>query len=190
MLVFRLVDWRSRYGSHINLLLGSHWVTGTLGEGETMMTTRTRNAGLTQLPYVVLMSFQRSGGCLWVAEKPFAMPNKEIGYLWDRGNPHLILYFLSIMATTIWKPNYAPGLNLISNASKTNLNTWADCMEEFSSNLNDNNAFSNDGGPQFFIIKRNENDFTKLSSFLIKKELNLLLESQKVSKNCDLENYL
>ena len=50
-----LANWRSRYGSHGNLLLGSHWVTSALGEGETMVTTRTRNTGVTRLPHVAFM---------------------------------------------------------------------------------------------------------------------------------------
>ena len=37
-----------------------------------------------------------------------------------------------------------------TNAFKTNVNTWADCVEEFPSNLMGKNAFSNDGGANFF----------------------------------------
>ena len=99
-----------------------------------------------------------------MAEKPFALPNKEMGYLWDRGNPQPIIIF-SLMATTLRKSNNAPGSSLISNASKTNMNTWADRVEEFSSNVNENNAFSSDYGLRFFIIKRTEYDFTKVSLF-------------------------
>ena len=55
MLVRWLFDLRSRYGYHGSLLLGSHWVTGALGEGETTVTTRTRNTGLTRLPHVAFM---------------------------------------------------------------------------------------------------------------------------------------
>ena len=45
------------------------------------------------------------------------------------------------------------------------MNTWADRVEEFSSNVNENNAFSSDYGLRFFIIKRTEYDFTKVSLF-------------------------
>ena len=54
-----LFDLRFRYGYYGSLLLGSHWVIGALGEGETTVTTRTRNTGLTRLPHVAFISFQR-----------------------------------------------------------------------------------------------------------------------------------
>ena len=60
MLVCLLFDWRYRYEFHGSLLLGSHWVTSVLVEGETTVTTRTRNMGLTQLPHVAFVSFRRS----------------------------------------------------------------------------------------------------------------------------------
>ena len=101
-----------------------------------------------------------------MAEKPFALPNKEMGYLWERGNPQPIL-FISIMETIIGNKSNAPGLSQITNSSKTNANTWADHVDEFSQNLN--NAFSDDDGTRFFIIKRNENYFSKTSPFLIKQ---------------------
>ena len=130
-----------------------------------------------------------AGGCLWGAEKPFALPNKEMGYLWDRGNPQPFLIF-SIKVTTLRKPNKAPGSSLISSAQKANIKTWADIVE-FSFNLSENNAFSSDDGPCFFIIKRNENDFTKMSPFLIQKALKSIVgEPKNIKKNCDLENYL
>ena len=55
VLVRWLFDWCSRYVYHGSLPFGSHWVTGALGEGETMVTTRTRNTGLTRLPLVAFM---------------------------------------------------------------------------------------------------------------------------------------
>ena len=89
-------------------------------------------------------------------------------YHWDTCGTEetfTLSYTLSIMARTIKILNNTPGSSLLSNAPKINLNTWVDCVEEFSSNLNDNNAFSNDDGPHFFIIKQNENDFIKVSPF-------------------------
>ena len=78
-----LFDSRCRYGYHGSLLLGSHLVTDAHGEGETTVTTRTRNTGLARLPYVVFISFVglSAGGFLWAAEKPFTLPNKEMEYL-------------------------------------------------------------------------------------------------------------
>ena len=160
-----LIDWRSRYGYYDNLLFRSHWVTGTLGEGKTTVTTRTRNTGLTRLHVFLMVSV---GGCLWVAEKPFALPNKEMGYLWDRGNNQPFSYF-SIMATISGNPNIVSGSNLISNDAKSELKlvpsgvtsltteslgaiplgtlyslkkSWADQVEDFSSNLQSKNLFT------------------------------------------------
>ena len=121
------------------------------------------------------------GGCLWVAEKPFALPNKEMGYLWDRGNPQPFLSF-SIMETNTENTSNAPGSSLV-NAKKTRITTWADRVEEFSSNLNEKNAFSNDDGARFFIIKRNENDFSKTSPFLIQKAIESIVgEPRNIKK--------
>ena len=75
-----------------------------------------------------------AGGYLWVAEKPFALPNKEMGYLWVRGNPHLI-YTFSIMVTTEENTTYAPGLSLNENPDSSNKKSWAVRVQEFSSNL-------------------------------------------------------
>ena len=60
MLVCWLFDLRSRYGYHGSLLLGLHWETVALGEGETTVTTRTRNIRLTRLPHVAFMSFRQA----------------------------------------------------------------------------------------------------------------------------------
>ena len=51
------------------------------------------------------------------------------------------------------------------------MNTWADRVEDISSNLIKKNTFSCDDEPRFFIIKRNENDFTRVSPFLIQKAI-------------------
>ena len=111
--------------------------------------------------------------CLWVAEKPFALPNKEMGYLWDRGNPQPF-YSFSLMETIIENTSNAPGSSLI-NAKKSRITRWANRVEEFSSNLNEKNAFSNDDGARFFINKRNENDFSKTSPFLIQKTIDSIV---------------
>ena len=44
-------------------------------------------------------------------------------------------------------------------------------MEEFSSTLQEKNAFSDYDGCRFFVIKRNEGDFCKTSPFLIEKAI-------------------
>ena len=110
--------------------------------------------------HLYLFSSLPAGGCLWMAEKPFVMPNKEIRYLWDTGNPQPILN-LSVKETIIGNNINAPILSFTINASKTNNKTWVDRVDEFSLNLNEKNAFSDDDGVCFFIIKRNENDFSE-----------------------------
>ena len=47
----------------------------------------------------------------------------------------------------------------------------------FSQNLN--NAFSDDDGARFFIFKRNENDFSKTSPFLINKAIDSVVGEPK-----------
>ena len=89
-----------------------------------------------------------------------ALPNKEMGYLWERGNCQPFLS-ISNMEANIGNTNDAPGLIFATNVPKNNVNTWADRQEEFSSNLSEKNTFSNDDGAHFVIINRNENDFFK-----------------------------
>ena len=75
------------------------------------------------------------------------------------------------MATTKENTNNASGSGLNTNAIKSNAKSWADRTEEFSSNLQQKNAFSDNEGPRFFVIKRNESDFSKTSPFLIQKAI-------------------
>ena len=58
-------------------------------------------------------------------------------------------------------------------------NAWADPVDEFSLNLNEKNAFSHDDGAYFFIIKRNEDDFSKTSPFLINKAFESVIDEPK-----------
>ena len=51
--------------------------------------------------------------CLWIAEKLFALLIKEMEYLWNRGNSHLILFSLN------------HGYNN-ENAARSNKKSWAD----------------------------------------------------------------
>ena len=137
MVVRLLIDWRFRYGYHGRVFLRSHWVTGALGEDETTMTTRTRNTGLTRLLYVVFMSFQRSLAW-WVfmgGWQTFCVAREEMGYLCYRRNSQTFLS-IAIMETNIGNMSNAPGLILTTNASKINVNAWADCAKKFSSSLN------------------------------------------------------
>ena len=78
------------------------------------------------------------------------------------------------METIKENTNNAPGSSL-TNAKETKIKTWADRVEEFSSNLNEKNAFSSDDGARFFIIKRNENDFSRTSPFLIQKAIESII---------------
>ena len=55
-------------------------------------------------------------------------------------------------------------------------------MDEFSSNLKENNAFSNNEA-RFFIIKKNEGDFSKTSPFLIQKAIQSIVgEAKNIKK--------
>ena len=89
-----------------------------------------------------------------------------MGCLWDRRNPPL-----SIMVTTEENMNNAPGSSLNRNVSKTNINSSADCVYQFSFTLEVKNAFRDDDGNRFFVIKRNKGDFSKMSPFLIEKAI-------------------
>ena len=52
-------------------------------------------------------------------------------------------------------------------------------MEKFASNLNENNAFANNDGPRFFVIKRSDSDFSKTSPFLIQKSIQSIVGEPK-----------
>ena len=70
---------------------------------------------------MVFIIFQLSvGGCLWVAEKLFVLPNKEMGYLWDRGNPQPYSYFL-IKVTVLGNWNTVSESNVNSNAAESKI---------------------------------------------------------------------
>ena len=43
--------------------------------------------------YLYLFINFSASWCLWEAEKPFGLLNKEMGYLWDRGKPQSLKYF-------------------------------------------------------------------------------------------------
>ena len=58
-----------------------------------------------------------------------------------------------------------------SNIINSQKNSWADRIEEFSTTLQANNVFEHDDGAQFFIIKRKEGDFSKISPFLMQKAI-------------------
>ena len=52
-------------------------------------------------------------------------------------------------------------------------------MEEFSCNLSEKDAFCNDEGACFFIIKRIKNDSSKTSPFLIQKAIGCIIGEPK-----------
>ena len=55
-------------------------------------------------------------------------------------------------------------------------------MDEFSTTLQTNNAFCDDDGSRFFIIKRKEGDFSKTSPFLIEKAIQSVVGNVKSIK--------
>ena len=59
---------------------------------------------------------------------------------------------------------------------------WADRVEEFSSNLNQKNAFINEDYAHFFVIKWKEGDFLKTSLFLIQKAIQSVVGEPKTIK--------
>ena len=71
------------------------------------------------------------------------------------------------MVTTKGNENNASGSSLNPNQSQKC--SWANRVEEFSSNLNEKNAFTYDDGARFFVIKRKDGDFSKTSPFFIQK---------------------
>ena len=103
--------------------------------------------------YLYLFNGLPAGGCLWMAEKPFALPSKGMGYLWDRGNPQPFSY-LSIMATTIGNLNNASDSGLSANATTSKSKSWDERIDEFSSNCDYNNAFCNDDETRFFCNQK------------------------------------
>ena len=74
------------------------------------------------------------------------------------------------MATNIGNSNNASGSGLKVNAVTSKSKSWAERVDEFSSNLKEKNAFSNNEAC-FFIINRNEGDFSKTSPFVIQKAI-------------------
>ena len=56
------------------------------------------------------------------------------------------------MATTMGNKDNAPGSSLTATAAKSKISTWAERVEEFTSNLNENNTFNNDDGARFFFF--------------------------------------
>ena len=74
------------------------------------------------------------------------------------------------MVTSKIDTSIASGSSLTTNNStKYNVNSWADRKEEFSSNLQEKNSFLISDEPRFYVIKRNEDDFSK-ASFLIQND--------------------
>ena len=90
-------------------------------------------------------------------------------------------YTFSIMVTTEENKTYAPSLSLKENADSSNKKSWADCVQEFSSNLETNNTFYDDDGTLFFVVK-NVEDFSKTSPFLIRKAIEPIVRTTKTIK--------
>ena len=145
-----------------------------------------------------------------MAEKPFALPNKEMGYLWDRGNPQPFFSLLIMVADTGYSNNSSgSGLNtnigkseiksvisdkisLVdslfntqgnpSETTKSQKKSRADQVEDFSSNLQSKNIFSDDDGIRFFVIKRKGN-FSRIFPFRIQKAIQSVVgEANSIKK--------
>ena len=86
------------------------------------------------------------------------------------------------MATNIGNSNNASGSGLNANAATSKSKSWDERVDEFSSNLDANNAFCDDDGTRFFVIKRSEGDFSKTSPFLIEKAINSIVGNSKSIK--------
>ena len=71
------------------------------------------------------------------------------------------------MVTMEENTNIVPGSSPNENAASSAKKSWADRVQEFSSNLETNNTFCDDNGTRFFGIKKSEGDFPKISQFLI-----------------------
>ena len=88
------------------------------------------------------------------------------------------------MATNIGNSSNTPGSSQSINNENSKLKSWADRAEEFSSNLKENNVFSNHG-ECLFVIKRNDGDFLKTSPFLIQKAIQSIVgEPKNIKKLC------
>ena len=59
----------------------------------------------------------------------------------------------------------ASGSSQTAKNENSKIKSWADRAEEFSINLKEKNAFTNLDGENFFVIKRTDRDFTKISLF-------------------------
>ena len=104
-----------------------------------------------------------------------------MGYLWDRGKPQPLSYF-SMMATILGNSNNASGSGQNANAANSKLKSWDKRVDELLSNLKEKNAFANNEAC-FFVMKRNEGDFSKTSPFLIQKAIQSIIgETKKIKK--------
>ena len=85
------------------------------------------------------------------------------------------------MATSEIDKSNASGSSLTAtNTTNYNVNSLADGTEEFTFNFQEKNAFSNNAQPLFYVIKRNEGDFSKTSPFLIQKAIHTIVGNQEI----------
>ena len=84
----------------------------------------------------------------------FCVAREEMGYLCYRRNSQTFLS-IAIMETNIGNMSNAPGLILTTNASKINVNAWADLCEKifFQSKWKKKMFFFNDDGVPFLLLK-------------------------------------
>ena len=86
------------------------------------------------------------------------------------------------MATNKGNEIIASSSRLSNTLNHAQTRCWADRVEEFSSNLNQKNAFINEDYAHFFVIKWKEGDFLKTSLFLIQKAIQSVVGEPKTIK--------
>ena len=90
-----------------------------------------------------------------------------------------LLFFLSIMATNSGNTSNASGSSQNANNGSSKNKSWADRVEEFSDSLKGKNAFANIAEERYFVIKRNDGDFSRTSPFLIQKAIQSIVGEPK-----------
>ena len=113
--------------------------------------------------HVFLKVFRLVGVYVWL-RNPLHCPTKK----WDTcGIEETLNIFclLSIMATNIENSSSASGSSLNADNAKPKAKSWADHVEKFSTNFNEENVFTSNDGPQFFVIKEMKVTFQKRHLF-------------------------
>ena len=186
-----LFDWRYwfRYHDSLGIMLGDRCPWGRWDNGDYSNKKHLTNTTTTCGIHVFSKVSQLVDVYGWL-RNPLHCPTKK----WDTcgTEENLNLFFLlSIMARNIGNSNNASGSGLNANALISKSKFWDERVDEFSSNLNTNNAFCDDDGTRFFVMKRSKGDFSKTSPFLIEKAINSIVgNSKSIIKNFDHVSFL